>query len=88
LSPGLNYFGIMPTEPAIKNYGRRPLLLAAAEDDPDSAAAVRPLGSLNSNYEQKIYPSGGHGTALFSLTEEPTLSESLHDFFANAMRVG
>lgn len=87
LSPGLDYFGNMQTEPAVKKYGRRPLFLVAAEDDPDSAEAVKTLGSLNVNYQQKIYPSGGHGTALFSLSEKPTLSESLRDFFANAMRV-
>jgi len=38
LSPGLNYFGNMPTEPAVKKYGNRPLYLIAAEDDPESAA--------------------------------------------------
>jgi hypothetical protein len=77
----------MPTEPAVKRYGRRPLLLVAADDDPDSAEAVKTLGSLNVNYQQKIYPSGGHGTALFNLGEKPTLSESLRDFFTNAARV-
>src|SRR5205085_3046220 len=30
LSPGLNYFGNMQTEPAIKKYGDRPLELIAA----------------------------------------------------------
>ena len=32
LSPGINYFGNLPTEPAIKSYGDRPLLIVAAED--------------------------------------------------------
>ncbi|HEX3101001.1 MAG TPA: alpha/beta fold hydrolase, partial [Pyrinomonadaceae bacterium] len=68
LSPGLNYFGNMPTEPAIKKYGDRPLYMLAAEDDKESADAVRKLGTAGNNvkYGQKIYPVGGHGTALLA----------------------
>lgn len=66
LSPGLNYFGNMPTLPAIKNYGNRPILLVAAEDDKDSADSVRQLKAANENSETQIYKSGGHGTALFT----------------------
>lgn len=65
LSPGLNYFGNMPTLPAIKNYGNRSILLVAAEDDKDSAESVRQLKAANENSETQIYKSGGHGTALF-----------------------
>lgn len=67
LSPGINYFDNLPTEPAMKNYGDRPLLLVAAEDDKESADAVRKLKSENPNdkYETKIYEKGGHGTGIF-----------------------
>ena len=67
LSPGLNYFDNMPTTPAIKKYGDRPLLLVAAEDDKESAAAVRKLKSAvkNEKYEDKIFEKGGHGTGIF-----------------------
>ena len=67
LSPGLNYFGNMPTEPAIKRYGNRPLLLVAAEDDKASADSVRKLKTAGANdkHEVKIYPKGGHGTGIF-----------------------
>ena len=66
LSPGLDYFGKMPTEPAVKKYGDRPLLLVAANDDADSADAVKKLaGDSNAKYQTKIYDKGGHGTALF-----------------------
>ena len=67
LSPGINYFDNLPTEPAVKNYGNRPLLLVAAEDNKESADAVRQLKSVvaNDKYEVKIYPQGGHGTAMF-----------------------
>jgi pimeloyl-ACP methyl ester carboxylesterase len=64
LSPGLNYFGNMPTEPAVKKYGDRPLLLVAAADDAESAEAVKALKAASPNAEDKIYEKGGHGTAL------------------------
>lgn len=67
LSPGINYFDNLPTIPAIKNYGNRPLLLVAAEDNKESADAVRKLkeAGANEKYEVKIYEEGGHGTAIF-----------------------
>jgi dienelactone hydrolase len=69
LSPGLNYFGNMPTEPAVKKYGDRPLLFVAAEDDSESAESVKSLKAAanNDKYEVQVYPSGGHGTALFKV---------------------
>jgi dienelactone hydrolase len=68
LSPGLNYFGSMPTEPAIKSFGNRPLLLVAAEDDRAATNSVKRLKNVggNAKYEVEIYPKGGHGTALFA----------------------
>lgn len=85
LSPGLNYFGNMKTEPAIRKYGDRPLLMVAAEDDPDSAGAVRSLATAGNNakYIEKIYPRGGHGTGLFGLNEQPGLPETLESFFVD-----
>lgn len=67
LSPGLNYFGNMPVEPAVKSYGNRPLLMVAANDDQESADAVTKLKSSapNDRYEVRIYEKGGHGTGLF-----------------------
>lgn len=68
LSPGLNYFGNMPTEPAVKKYGDRSLLMVAADDDPESADSVKKLMATGASdkYEIKIYPKGGHGTGLFN----------------------
>ena len=79
LSPGINYFDNLPTEPALKNYGNRPLLLVAAEDDKESADAVRKLKALGANekYETKIYEKGGHGTALFAVGLENLLEQFL-----------
>jgi dienelactone hydrolase len=66
LSPGINYFGNMPTEPAAKGFGDRPLLLVAAEDDKESAETVKKLRQFNEEYEMQIYSKGGHGTNLFA----------------------
>ena len=78
LSPGLNYFGNMPTEPAVKKYGDRPLFMTAAEDDKESADAVRKLGEYDSKATQKIYSSGGHGQALFKVG----VADELENFLA------
>lgn len=67
LSPGLDYFGNMPTEPAVKKYGDRPLYMAAAEDDKESADSVRTLAADDPKASQKVYSSGGHGQALFKV---------------------
>ncbi len=81
LSPGLNYFGNLATEPAIENYGARPVLLVAAEDDTESAAAARRLDSLaaGERHKAQIYERGGHGTAI--LSAKVGLDKLLIDFF-------
>ncbi len=84
LSPGLNYFGNMPTEPAVKKYGDRPLFLVAAEDDKESADCVRQLADVDKHARMMVYPSGGHGTALFDVPASnghPVLFTALYDFF-------
>jgi pimeloyl-ACP methyl ester carboxylesterase len=48
LSPGLNYFGNMPIGPAVEKYNENDLLLIAADDDKESADAVRKLTSEKS----------------------------------------
>jgi dienelactone hydrolase len=65
LSPGLNYFGNMQTQPAVKKYGDRPLLLVAANDDKESADSVKTLKRDDPKAEDKVYDKGGHGTGLF-----------------------
>jgi dienelactone hydrolase len=81
LSPGLNYFGNMPTEPAIRKYGNRPILLVAAEDDKESAAAVKKLKEAgnSSTHVVKVYKKGGHGTGLFDA--KVGLEDLLEDLF-------
>lgn len=68
LSPGTNYFGNLPTIPAIEKYGARPVLIVAAEDDEESATASRQLDKLaaGNKHQLQIYKNGGHGTGIFS----------------------
>ena len=84
LSPGLNYFGNMPVAPAVEKDVENDLLLFAAEDDKESADAVRKLTSekSDSRRSQKIYPSGGHGTALFKVGA----GDELEKFFTESLR--
>ncbi len=81
LSPGLNYFGNMPTEPAIKKYGDRPLYMTAARDDQDSADAVDKLlaAGNNTKYGAKVHAQGGHGTGLFG--KNLGVEDDLEGFF-------
>jgi dienelactone hydrolase len=85
LSVGLNYHESLPTEPAIKKYGDRPLLMVAAKDDPDSAAATEKLAATakNAKYRTQIYDAGGHGTALLAATVGGT--ELLKGFFVKSL---
>jgi len=66
LSPGLNHLGVT-TEPALRDYGTRPLLLVGAEEDLSSAGAVRRLGEgARGDTVVKLYPGGAHGTDLLT----------------------
>ncbi|HTH51688.1 MAG TPA: alpha/beta fold hydrolase [Pyrinomonadaceae bacterium] len=82
LSPGLNYFGSMQTEPAVKKYGERPLLMFAAADDKESADAARKLGDADPKATTRVYSSGGHGIALFALG----IAEPLAKFFKDSLQ--
>jgi dienelactone hydrolase len=85
LSPGVNYFGNMPIEPAVRKFKDRNnpnLLFIAAEDDKESADAVNKLDPMQVDsylFPRKVFPSGGHGTALLKVGA----SETLSDFFAD-----
>ncbi len=93
LSPGVNYFNNLPTEPAIKKYGDRPILLVAAEDDKDSAADVQKLkeASAGPNTEVVVYGDGGHGTAIFAHKDADNnaahpLADLMQKFFDKALK--
>ena len=85
LSPGLNYFGNMQTQPAVAKYGNRPLMLVAAQDDSESEDAVKKLngGSNDMYHPVKVYDKGGHGTALFHAPV--SLEASLEEFVSMSL---
>jgi dienelactone hydrolase len=68
LSVGLNYNNSLPTEPAIREYGDRPLLMVAARDDAQSADDTEKLAAMakSARHRTKIFDSGGHGTSLLA----------------------
>lgn len=67
LSPGQNYRGVA-AEPALRDYGGRPLLLVAAEEDVSSAQAVRRLAeAAQGEAVAKLYPGAAHGTDLLGV---------------------
>lgn len=76
LSPGLNYRGVT-TEPALRDYGARPLWLAGAEEDLSSAGAVRRLGeAAQAEASVKLYPGNAHGTDLL-VSNAPVVEDLL-----------
>ncbi|MFQ5724416.1 MAG: alpha/beta hydrolase [Terriglobia bacterium] len=67
LSPGLNYRDVF-AEPALRDFGARPLLLIAAEEDFLSAQAVRRLaGAASGDPVVRLYPGQAHGTDLLAV---------------------
>ena len=66
LSPGLNYKGVTSGD-AIQNYGDRPVLLVASEDDrfgPRSASILEEVAKGQVHYE--LLNEGGHGTKMLT----------------------
>ncbi len=66
LSPGLNYFGVS-TDDRIVDYGERPALIVASEEDSESADSSRALQDLAPGMAELVmYQGAGHGTRMFS----------------------
>ena len=71
LSPGINYFNVLPTEEAVKGYGGRSLLCIASNEDLRSVEAVKKYQSiLQNNIEVKFMDNLGHGTNMFRANME------------------
>ncbi len=71
LSPGLNYKGVT-IGPAMKQYGNRPLLVVASDDDTASARAATVLNEAAKGQSHlMILEEAGHGTKM--LNRDPSL---------------
>lgn len=69
LSPGLDYRGVKVDDNA-KDYGNRPILIVASEDDEYSATASKTLiEQAVGKKELKMYTNAGHGTRMFPNTD-------------------
>lgn len=67
LSPGLNYHKVLPTEPAVTRYGKRPLLAIAGSEDMRSVEAVARFRDIaGMSITTKLFENGGHGVELFA----------------------
>jgi pimeloyl-ACP methyl ester carboxylesterase len=85
LSPGLNYKGITSAD-ALKAYGKRPVLIVAAEDDrfaPRSATALEGVAIGQVHYE--LLAEGGHGTKM--LTRAPSLENTVMSWLAGTFKL-
>jgi dienelactone hydrolase len=66
LSPGLDYRGVT-TEDQIVEYGRRPIMIVASEEDSQSASASQQLhDSAAGDKAITLYNGAGHGTTMFA----------------------
>ena len=84
LSPGMSLWDI-GIESAILEYGRRPVLLVATEDDGYPAISVQRLNELGKGYDKLvIYPGAGHGTQM--ITDQPDLIPLMLDWFQQTMK--
>ena len=85
LSPGLNYFGNMPTRPAVEKYGQRDLFIVVAKGDEESAKAVDGLTIGQPKHGFMVLPTGTfHGTEMFKYRDKtggpPVVEDALESF--------
>ena len=86
LSPGLNYFGNMATEPAVRKYGDRDLFVLASKGDTESAEAAENFEKIgNTRYGFMILPVGSlHGTEMFKYRDKtdgpPVVEDAVEGF--------
>ena len=76
LSPGQDFRGLQPAG-VLKNFGERPVLLVASQDDGYSYDSVRQMVSLAPLGEAYYFAAAGHGTFMFS---DPSLEPLIIDW--------
>jgi pimeloyl-ACP methyl ester carboxylesterase len=83
LSPGLDYRGVQP-EPALPNFGARPVLFVASQDDAYAFDSVRQLVEKTPQGETYFFTRAGHGTQMFG---DPALQPLLLDWLTKVLGV-
>jgi len=84
-SPGTAYFGVDVTDAMARLGG--PALIFAAKDDRNAGDQAHELAGEvpdGSTFQLKVFPEGGHGTAL--LTARPQTVTACAEFLAEAFR--
>jgi len=76
LSPGVDYHGLQPSG-VMSNFGARPVLLVASQDDAYSYTSSQQLAPLAPAGETYFFTNAGHGTAMFN---DPALEPLLLDW--------
>lgn len=82
LSPSLDYRGLR-IEQALKQYGARPALLVASDDDPYARRSVRDLANTGQSRESVVLHQAGHGTHM--LSRDGDLVRRLVDWFRRTL---
>ena len=73
LSPGLSYAGV-ETDPAMEDFGDRPVLIVASNDDTYAANSSKGLADMAPGESNLVmYQDAGHGTLMFR--SEPELAQ-------------
>jgi dienelactone hydrolase len=85
LSPGRDYFGVT-TEDRIVEYGQRPALIVASEEDSEAAVSSRTLHELAADAELIMYEGAGHGTRMFG--PQPELAQEIVDWLDHHIQDG
>lgn len=83
LSPGQDYQGVRPAG-VLSNFGNRPVLFIASQDDSYAYASVQQMAPLTAAGETYYFSDAGHGTAMFS---NPGLEPVLLDWLEKHLGV-
>ncbi len=76
LSPGQDYHGLKPSA-LLTNFGQRPVLLVASQDDSYSYTSVQQMANLAPASKTHYLTNAGHGTDMF---RDPNLELVLLDW--------
>ena len=83
LSAGLDYRGLR-IDAAMKNYGDRPALIVASQEDPYAVRSAKQLAAAGSGLRDlRLLTGAGHGTAM--LVGQPDLIGALVDWFKRTL---
>ncbi len=82
LSPGLNYLGF-DTMAALPQWDPRPLLMMAAEEDPDSVSDMNALAGAATTATTVTIPGPAHGASI--LSADATAHEQVLDWFSDIL---